>query len=485
MKKRSTVRLKSKTTSRNKQQSRFSTLKASVFVLIGLVSVIALLFNFSNRTDFTSNAEESEPKLRWSPPELVNPITIQLGTGNTLTTMDQTKDYIIKLPATKKIGYTWLNGGRNVVIIGGHVTTPSGLTGTSERRAFYIKDNQGIVHIEGVLIDSSGGGEQDAFAISAANSTVQLQNIRVENLMGTYNTEHADIIQPWGGVKELRVDRMTGSTNYQGFYFVQTQSYGIMDKIVVQNVNFLHQDNPSQNVPRMMYMVYDDCLWHPNSVSFTEVYFKANSQRPFEQTTYPSTTIPTACKASISSGTPRELTWPGQDWFTGSVKEGDPAGGDFVPAGTVGLGYVSPGYEGDVTPTDDPNEPTPSVTEISTPTSTPTPVPPTSTPVPTSTPIPTPAGDTTPPTVLITYPANSSFVSRNKSITIKANASDNVQVANVRFYVNNSTKCIDTTSPYTCNWKAPNTRNYNYEIRAVATDTANNTSSHAIMVTTK
>ncbi len=296
-------------------------------------------------------------RLKWAPPVLVNPTTINLTTGATSNTLDTSRDYIINLPATKKTGYTWLTGGRNIIIRGGHVTTPSGYTSTNERRAFYIKDNVGTVHIEGVLIDSSGGGEHDAFAINSANSIVQLQNIRVTDLKGSYNSEHSDIIQPWGGVKELRIDRMTGSTNYQGFYFVQTQTYGIMEKIIAQNVNFSHQTNPVQNVPRMLYMVYDACDYHPGSVSFTNVYFKPNAQRPFSETTYPSTTTPSACKATLSSGTPRQLTWPSLTWMTGSVIEGDPPGGDFVPTGVAGTSYVSPGYESDPTPTPTPGAP--------------------------------------------------------------------------------------------------------------------------------
>src|SRR5690606_2153908 len=134
-------------------------------------------------------------------------------------------------------------------------------------------------------------------------------------------------------------------------YFVQTQALGIMQSIIAQNVNFIHQDNAVQNVPRLLYMVYDDCLDHPGSVEFSEVYFKQSPQRSFEQNTYPSTTTPSACKATLSSGSPRELTWPTQNWVTGSIKEGDPEDGDFVPEGVAGTSYVSPGYESDPTPT--------------------------------------------------------------------------------------------------------------------------------------
>jgi hypothetical protein len=293
----------------------------------------------------------ADTPLRWSPPELTNPITITLGTGATSNTLDPTRDYIINFPATKKTGYTWLTGGHNIIIKGGHLTTPTGYTNTSERRAIYIKDATGTVHIEGVLIDSSGGGEHDAFAINAPLATVQLQNIRILDLQGTVNSEHSDIIQPWGGVAELRVDRMTGTTNYQGFYFVQTQPTGFIGPVIAQNVNFTHQFNPSQNVPRMLYMVDDSCASHPTSISFTDVYFTPHASRSFSQDTYPSTTLPVGCTASNTNGI---LTWPGVPWITGSITSGNPPGGDFVPDGAAGIGYASPGYVNDPTATPTP-----------------------------------------------------------------------------------------------------------------------------------
>ena len=50
----------------------------------------------------------------------------------------------------------------------------------------------------------------------------------------------------------------------------------------------------------------------------------------------------------------------------------------------------------------------------------------------------------------ITRPTNGSTVSRNTSVTIAATATDNRSVARVLFYVNNTLKCTDTTSAYSC-----------------------------------
>ena len=104
---------------------------------------------------------------------------------------------------------------------------------------------------------------------------------------------------------------------------------------------------------------------------------------------------------------------------------------------------------------------------------------------PTSTPTPTPLVDTQPPTVSITYPANGSFVSRGRNITISASASDNVKVKKVDFYINGSFLRTDTTKPYAVSWRVPNTRNATYAIKAIVYGTSNNTGQTSILVTSR
>ena len=113
---------------------------------------------------------------------------------------------------------------------------------------------------------------------------------------------------------------------------------------------------------------------------------------------------------------------------------------------------------------------------------TPTPIP---TPTPAPTPTPTPVPDTTAPTTSITSPANNSQVPRNSTVTIAANASDNVGVTKVEFYVNNVLKCTDTSSAYTCAWKVPARKNINYNITAKAYDAVGNIGTSVILVTSK
>jgi hypothetical protein len=83
--------------------------------------------------------------------------------------------------------------------------------------------------------------------------------------------------------------------------------------------------------------------------------------------------------------------------------------------------------------------PGPSATPSPAPSPSPTPPPPAPTP-------PPPAPDTTPPTVIITAPANNTSVS--SSVNVTANAGDNVGVTQVEFLINGQIRSTDTTSPY-------------------------------------
>lgn len=91
-------------------------------------------------------------------------------------------------------------------------------------------------------------------------------------------------------------------------------------------------------------------------------------------------------------------------------------------------------------------------------------------------------GDTTPPTVSITSPANGATVPRKSNITITATASDNVGVTRVEFLVNGALQCTDTTAPYSCVWRVPASMNKTHQLQARAFDAANNSATATIQV---
>lgn len=95
-----------------------------------------------------------------------------------------------------------------------------------------------------------------------------------------------------------------------------------------------------------------------------------------------------------------------------------------------------------------------------------------------------PLSDTSPPTVSITSPTNSSTVSG--TITITANASDNAGEVAVQFKLNSTSNigAEDITSPYSATWDSTLVSNSTYTILATARDTSGNiTTSSAITIT--
>jgi Bacterial Ig domain len=91
-------------------------------------------------------------------------------------------------------------------------------------------------------------------------------------------------------------------------------------------------------------------------------------------------------------------------------------------------------------------------------------------------------GDTQPPTVSITAPASGATVSGTVSVT--ANASDNVGVTKVEFYLDGALTSTDTTSPYSWSWDTTAVANGSHSLTAKAYDAALNVgTSTAVSVT--
>lgn len=94
------------------------------------------------------------------------------------------------------------------------------------------------------------------------------------------------------------------------------------------------------------------------------------------------------------------------------------------------------------------------------------------------------SGDTTPPTVSITSPANNATIG-GSSVAISASASDASGVAGVQFRVNGvNVGAEDTTAPYSVVWNTASLANGSHVITAVARDTVGNTrTSSSVTVT--
>jgi endoglucanase len=91
--------------------------------------------------------------------------------------------------------------------------------------------------------------------------------------------------------------------------------------------------------------------------------------------------------------------------------------------------------------------------------------------------------DSTPPTVSLTAPANGATVSN--SVTVSANATDNIGVAGVQFKLDNSNLgSEDTAPPYSITWNTAGVSNGAHIIKAVARDAAGNSTTSALVSVT-
>lgn len=326
---------------------------------IGLAAALTLICSGSGHALASSPAavegssSSESDKLRYPPPPLEHPATINLGTGITYNRLVDGQDYLVKMPAVKKVGSTTLEGGRNIVIIGGHVTLPVLMKAPGQpdvsngaiSRGIYLKNNHGIVHIEGVLVDATGGGMADGIVIASPDSIVQIENVRVDGVFGFNHQFHADVVQPYGGVKDLRIDKLTGYSAYQGLTIGQDQGPIGSAEISRANLVCIHPqiNGPGNNGGYMLWFTsHGGGAETAYPISFDEVYVQPRAGRTLGNSVWPPAGF-ASCPAIIAADG-SVATWPAIPKVKGCVKLGAPPHGDFVPAGMAGLKYVSPGY---------------------------------------------------------------------------------------------------------------------------------------------
>ncbi|MGY1827521.1 MULTISPECIES: hypothetical protein [unclassified Blastococcus] len=289
-------------------------------------------------TPATRATTPSTGALSWAPPAGWESYPVHNVTpSNSVTTIGaRNGDVLIKLPADRPAGPITIANCRNAVIMGGQITVaPTARFGNDDQRAIYVHKCTGTVHIEGVLINGNVPGSQaDGIAVNAPEATVQIQNVRMEALRGTYSVNHADVFQPWGGVREYRIDRLSGTTNYQGIQV--RQDLGAIGKGTIRNTNV--GSSGVTPVERGGQFIRIDCNTYP--LALENVFIDPRVGRDMGYSVWPQTDD-RSCPAKISNGV---VSWPSIGNLSGTLTQGKPASGDFVPAGSVGIGYVSPGY---------------------------------------------------------------------------------------------------------------------------------------------
>jgi hypothetical protein len=273
----------------------------------------------------------TRPKLAWAPPTMSAPITIAVAGGDQRLGLDTAKDYIVKIG--NHAGGVMLSGGRNVTIIGGRIAPPAS---SSVAVGLGLSGAVGTVHVEGVSFDGSSGHEFDAIQIAAPKATVQLENIRAIGLRGSYDTNHTDVVQPWGGVAKLRVDRLTATTNYQGIFNQPDQ--GPIGTVDLRHVDLAY-DNVGARTGGYLLWLTNGCTAAQTTLS--EVYVKGRPGATLGTTVWPPTGQATGCPGVLSGSA--FIGWPSLP-IAGAARWGTPAGGSFVLTGDVGVAYRSPGY---------------------------------------------------------------------------------------------------------------------------------------------
>jgi hypothetical protein len=329
------------------------------------------------------------PALTWAPPALSNPVTIPLPTAAPVAVvLDVTRDYILKLGHITGPGGLSVTGGHNVVIIGGQVTAS---TDSTERNGWAMRfyNQTGTVHIEGVLIDNSN----DGITIQAPLATFQIENVRISNnhaYQDNWSYAHPDLIQTWSGPSQVRIDRFTGYSDYQGLTWMRAgTSFVYPGSVTAKNMNIgplMPQPNTVLRFPdgsvrdkpslgSAVWHVSPTTLFSCSTCFMTTGWWDQGYRRKLDDSTgsymtstgsyqspyyelrgldgalYQSPAIPTTGAGTTS--TPLDLgrrqgdrlLFPRTSQLANEIWTwGMPSGGDFVPAGVAGVGYASPGY---------------------------------------------------------------------------------------------------------------------------------------------
>ena len=307
-----------------------------------LLAAVAVGISLVTAPGASAWLDPSAPEpLSWAPPALSDAITINVTNSNRRLFLDNGRDYLLHIvePLQREL---WIEGGRNVVVIGGHITIDS--VGTSspyqDNTAVKVRfgNPAGTVHLEGLLID--GPYVADGLGI-ATGRNVQIQNVRVERAYDNLKNAHADCVQIQQGVRHLRVDRFTCSTERQGIFLGDHS--GPIRSADLRRVNM--------HAAGGRHLLWQTTATYP--VSLSDVWLAIapgfSPWASFGYWTYPQKdgrtftgTYDRRRRAAVSRDGKRL-------WFVGSriggvMRRGQPPVGDFVPSASVGASYVSPGY---------------------------------------------------------------------------------------------------------------------------------------------
>jgi hypothetical protein len=283
------------------------------------------------------------PKLSWAPPKMKNPKIVDISNNLHDLYLRADQDYIVRFPpkGISVEGGLAIRGGHNIVIIGGYITIPrvNGVPDDRNRRALLLEGQTGTVHVEGLLIDNAAGDLSEGIDVAAPRAVVQIQNCRIDGVHARdergFTDNHPDIVQVWGGVAALRIDRLSGITDYQGLFL--QGDYGQIGSADLRHVDI-------RGAPTAQFL-----FWVANAnfgvgpVHVSNVWVVPPRGRSAMGSVWPnSRDDPRYGAREISPGL---VDWPVGSTISGDVHVGWLESGPFVPAERVSPGaYRSPGY---------------------------------------------------------------------------------------------------------------------------------------------
>jgi hypothetical protein len=280
-------------------------------------------------------------RLTWAPPALSDPLLVAVTNANRRLYLDDSRDYRLTIvePLTREL---WIEGGRNVVVIGGHITVDELGADTPYQDNTGVKVRSGAasgtVHLEGLLVEGRYLG--DGIAI-ATQRNVQIENVRVERAHDNVKGAHADCIQVQQGVGRLRMDRFTCSTERQGVFLGDHD--GAITSADLRRTNVIGAPGK--------HLLWQSTPSFPLNLVEVELGIATGSHpwAPFGFWVYPQRD-----GRMYSGGLDRQrravVSRDGKRlWFVGSrisgvVQKAAPGARDFVPLGVAGMAYASPGY---------------------------------------------------------------------------------------------------------------------------------------------
>jgi len=288
-------------------------------------------------------------KLRYAPPTLVDPTTVNVlatGTDTQTITLGDTEDAIIQFPSTVVQHPVVVSGGRRVVVIGGEINYDGSY---SRALAFKRMPAGSIVFIEGMKIDTADASGADAINIDGKtreSPDVYIQNCRISGVHGTSSGHHGDAIQFTGAVGSeiygrgnLYVGHSDFDTSYQSIicakHVYHDMSYTFVNR--VESCYFTY--NTLSNDNRCAYIYWTSSgsdTTKCNYLDLIDVWMNEWSARGLtvkDDHLYPGPTYNVDQDTYVISS---------HSYVSGSVDKGIPPGGScLIGSVSPGAGYVN------------------------------------------------------------------------------------------------------------------------------------------------